>query len=99
MAYHPQPTSTSNPPNALNCPDILIDTLDLLEISPSRMPSASGTATPYTHDCVHAADVLAEQVRTPYMHFMGFLGGPQRLGSHYALPPIPLRIRSSRVRC
>jgi len=31
--------------------------------------------------------------------FMDFVGGPQRLGSHYALPPILLRIRSSRVRC
>jgi hypothetical protein len=31
--------------------------------------------------------------------FMNFVGGPQRFGSHYALPSILLRIRSPRVRC
>ena len=31
--------------------------------------------------------------------FIDFVGGPQRLGSHYALPSIFLRIRPSRVRC
>lgn len=63
-AYHRQ--LTSSPSNALNGdhPDILMGALDLLETNLSRMPSTSGAATPHTHDCARAAEVLAEQVRT-----------------------------------
>lgn len=63
-AHHRQ--LASSPSNALNGdhPDILIDALNLLETNLARIPSPSPTATPHTHDCARAAQVLAEQMRT-----------------------------------